>query len=355
MVGRKRNASLISALGSRLENPAKRPRTDLYSEVSLLTEDEKESQNDQKPQGIQQAQESLKTEIVSLLTEDEKESQNDQKPQGIQQAQESLKTEIVSLLTEDKKESQNDQKPQGIQQAQESLNTEISNQRSANSFLPINLITPMDDELDEDQVPVKQDQETFDIPVVKLTTRRGRGQGGRPQISSDDSTRSAFACNRCKQLKLKCDNNRESCRNCGIRCLPCCFTDPISRKIWKRGQVDKMAAEMETFRTYVPRLLRYIKYIESRLHSLGIVQAQEELARVLHSSPGGSFFEGSPGASSAYVSSIHYPKIQLWISASDCILLLGETGALRVGLYDTKLPTRSNGNAVDDRRRMSDG
>jgi len=123
------------------------------------------------------------------LIEDEKQK-NDQGPQSIQDEV------LVSLLTEDEKESQNDQKPQGIQQAQESLNTEISNQRSVNSFLPINLITPTDDELA--QVPVKQDQETFSIPVVKPTTRRGRGQGGHPQIFSGDSTRSAFACNRCK-------------------------------------------------------------------------------------------------------------------------------------------------------------
>ena len=97
---------------------------------------------------------------------------NDQGPQSIQDEV------LVNPLTEDAEESRNDQKPQGIQQAQESLNTEISNQRSVNSFLPINPIIPTDDKLA--QVPAKQDQETFSIPVVNPTTRRGRGQGGSP-------------------------------------------------------------------------------------------------------------------------------------------------------------------------------
>ncbi|KAN0069505.1 hypothetical protein V8E54_012520 [Elaphomyces granulatus] len=115
---------------------------------------------------------------------------------------------------------------------------------------------------------------------------RGRGRGrprGRPAgrvalttpratpVATDENgnpIRAAFACDRCKHRKLKCDNNLVGCANCTIRNQPCCSTDLISGKVWKRGEAERIHEHVKRYKLHFPRLLAYIQHLEDQSRSL---------------------------------------------------------------------------------------
>ncbi|KAN0067700.1 hypothetical protein V8E54_014265 [Elaphomyces granulatus] len=113
---------------------------------------------------------------------------------------------------------------------------------------------------------------------------RGRGRPqGRPagrvastmpcatSVATDENgnpIRAAFACDRCKHRKLKCDNNLVGCVNCSIRNQPCYSTDLISGKVWERGEAERIHKHVKRYRRHFPRLLAFIQHLEERSRSL---------------------------------------------------------------------------------------
>ncbi|KAN0069818.1 hypothetical protein V8E54_012124 [Elaphomyces granulatus] len=110
----------------------------------------------------------------------------------------------------------------------------------------------------------------------EINSRAPRGRGGRRgrrgpvpstlQRTSDDRNedQDEFACDSCRLRKLKCDTNPTSCRNCELRKEPCCSTDPISGRAWRRGEAELVELQLKDYERY----FQIIPYLEERNRTL---------------------------------------------------------------------------------------